>query len=182
MSGIFPNEEKRELLLNLLTAMGCHKVVVTFSGGGDSGSVEGADVYDKDGNIIDIEGRECEWETSASYLSKETGSWERKSEVKMMSLHDVLKNVTESALEDTQLDWYNNEGGQGQLEIYPLETPVRIELNVGINITTTEDHYFNFSDVEDEEGEPTQYADLDAVEKVRDKLLEQMEIRIKETK
>jgi hypothetical protein len=153
MTQLFPNEQRKELLTNLLLAMGCVKVVVHFAGGGDSGSIEDVYVLDKDTAHLAIDHIELEWEEASDNFDEANTNWVRHYAVRLMPLRDILKQMTESALESTGLDWYNNEGGQGNLYIYPTETPVRVELEVGINYTTTDDHSFDFTNDEESEEE-----------------------------
>lgn len=149
MSSIFPSKEKKELLVNLLLVMGCTKVMVHFAGGGDEGSIESVEVLDKDGNAINIDHVELEWEREIAEADPRTNEWRERTETKLTSMHDILKEITENALEASGLDWYNNEGGQGDFFIYPTETPVRIELDVGINYTATDHHHHDYTDEEE---------------------------------
>lgn len=149
MSSIFPSKEKKELLVNLLLVMGCTKVMVHFAGGGDSGSIESVEVFDKDDNAINIDHVELEWQEETNELNPNTNTWVAVNKLNMASLHDILKQVTENALEASGHDWYNNEGGQGDFFIYPTETPVRIELDVGINYTATDHHFHDYTDEEE---------------------------------
>ena len=70
-----------------------------------------------------------------------------------MSLNLVIENVAYAAIESTGLDWYNNDGGQGTFEIDLTASPPTIHLGIGINYTETEDHSFNFSGSEENEGD-----------------------------
>lgn len=166
----FPNKDRKDLFLTLLKVMGGQRVSVSFSGGGDSGSIDSAELLDSDGKAIDLSNTMFEWETESSYHDPIVNDWRVKREVSEMPIGDILVKITEDCLEQSDLDWYNNEGGQGSLEIDLMTNPATINLNVEINYTHTESHNFDFTDGEDE-GEPTQYADLDAEDKAREELL-----------
>ena len=153
MSKIFPSKEKKELLVNLLLAMGCTRVQVHFAGGGDSGSIEDVYVLDKDGSQIGISNVELEWEEESSVFNEHLNQWGKKFETKMMSLDEILREITNQALEESGHDWYNNDGGQGDFNIYPTETPVRIELEIGINYMETTNHLHEYTDEEESEEE-----------------------------
>ena len=174
MPTTFPNKDRKHLLLTLLKVMGGHKVVVTFGGGGDSGSIENVELFSHDNNPINIEEAEFEWEEESHAFDVVQKEWVTTKQDKIMPLKDILQKITENALEESGLDWYNNEGGQGSLEIDLSEDPPAIILNVGINYTHTEDHMFDLTENEEGEEEPTQYADLTAEDKAREELLGQL--------
>ena len=146
----FPSKDKKELLMTLLKVMGGAKVHVSFSGGGDSGNIDNAELLDAEGNRIDLKGAEFEWESEESYHDPEEGKWRMRSVVETMPLNDILVKITEDALESTDLDWYNNEGGQGALTIDLTTTPPSIELSVEINYIHTDTTNFDFTDTEEE--------------------------------
>ena len=131
----FPSKDRKELLMTLLKVMGGTKVHVSFSGGGDSGNIDNAELLDSDDKPIDLKGAEFEWESEESYHDPDADKWRMRSIVETMPLNDILVKITEDALESTSLDWYNNEGGQGALTIDLTTTPPSIELSVEINYT-----------------------------------------------
>jgi hypothetical protein len=147
----FPNPDRKRLLMTLLKMMGGNKVHVTFSGGGDSGSIESVSLLDSDGNSVSLENTMFEWESESQFHNIYTGNWELKRDVEEMPLADILTKICEDCLDSTDLDWYNNEGGQGQLTIDLTQDPPSIDLNVEINYTHTENHNFDFNDDEEEE-------------------------------
>jgi hypothetical protein len=149
----FPNKDKKRLLLTLLKMMGGGMVEVSFSGGGDSGSVDNARLIGADGKEIDLSGAEFEWEREVGYHDQTLGKWAIKTEVAVMPLNDILVQITEDALDATELDWYNNEGGQGMLTIDLTDDPPKIDLSVGINYTHTNDYNYDYTG--DADGEET---------------------------
>lgn len=151
----FPNSDRKQLLMTLLKVMGGHKVEVRFSGGGDDGSIEGASLYDSEGKEISLKGTQFEWERDVSMFNRETNEWLDRSETLTMPVDDILVKICEDCLETTHMDWYNNEGGQGSLEIDLNTDPVSIVLNIGINQMHTEEYAFDFSGEEEEEDAST---------------------------
>jgi hypothetical protein len=77
--------------------------------------------------------------------------WVETDETKLTPVLDVLRDATEIMLEESGLDWYNNEGGQGSLTIQLDQSPPSVVLNVGVNTTTTDDHEFDYTDDEEED-------------------------------
>ena len=156
MTMIFPSIEQKKLLLNMLKVLGGHKARVGFCGAGDSGSIEDAVLYDQHGKEIDCKGITIDWTTQFSEynpLEKGSDKWVEREETEKTPVLEVLKNITEQMLEREGLDWYNNDGGQGSLEIDLTVSPPTIVLNVGINYTQTDDHEFDYTEFDDESEE-----------------------------
>lgn len=146
---LFPSKFHRDLVLTQLRTLGVSHVEVSFSGGGDSGSIDKAFCRDANGKKLDLPETKFDWPRERSTYTGD--GWKRETYTEKLTLEQILEALTNDALEEQGLDWYNNDGGQGQLTIDFAQSPPEIELNVGINITETEDHEFNFSDEEYEE-------------------------------
>lgn len=142
MKNIFPSKEEKETLLTQLNLLGAKQVYVTFRGGGDEGEIEETYFKDKHDNIHDIPNDMIAW-TKQTY-------GEQKSETKNETLVEVLEDLCYRALDETGWDWYNNDGGQGELIIDFTESPPKIDLSVGINTLSTEYHDYDLNEVEEE--------------------------------
>lgn len=145
----FPNKDSKTLLLTLLKVMGGYKVEVSFSGGGDSGSIDDVNLLDSNGESIDLQGAEFEWQRETSF--HDGNEWRKSMKTEVMPVFEILRGITEDALNETDLDWYNNEGGQGQLTIDLAQDPPKIDLLVEINYTHTESHNFDLNEEDEEE-------------------------------
>ena len=144
MQDIFPNEQEKTTLLTQLNLLGAKKVRVEFQGGGDSGQVEYVGYQDKNDEWNTIPDEITSW-TKQTYGSQEP-------QQERISLDEVLEDLCYRALDETGLDWYNNDGGQGNLTIDFSESPPKISLYVGINQTTTDDYEYDLNK-QDEENE-----------------------------
>ena len=136
----FPSPAHRERLVSLLKVSGVRRIEVSFAGSGDSGSIEGADAVCHDNTEFDLTNVRIKWpEQSMQVLDK--GQWVYKRSGKEIdkSLEEILKQVCEDALEEQGLDWYNNDGGQGELVMEFIDVEPSIILYTRINVTTTED-------------------------------------------
>jgi hypothetical protein len=140
---IFANEQEKATLLTQLNLLGAKEVRVDFQGGGDDGQVDGVYMLDNNGAEIELPDDMIAW-TTLTYGDQEA-------EAKPTKLVDALEDLCSRALDNTGLDWYNNEGGQGNLTIDFKENPPSIMLNVGINHTTTESYEYDLNDEEDTE-------------------------------
>ena len=144
MQKIFANEQEKTTLLTQLNLLGAKQVRIEFQGGGDDGQIEGVYLINNNDDYIDMPDDMIAW-TSLTYGNQQ-------SEQKPTKLVDALEDVCQRALDETGLDWYNNDGGQGNLTIDFRETPPKISLYVGINQTTTDDYEYDLNE-QDEENE-----------------------------
>ena len=142
MKNIFPNEQEKTTLLTQLNLLGAKRVVVTFQGGGDDGQIDEVYMINNNETFIDIPNDMIAW-TTLTY-------GDQQSEPKQTKLIDALEDLCSRALDNTGLDWYNNDGGQGNLVIDFTDNPPSIKLNVGINHTTTDDYQYDLNDEEEE--------------------------------
>lgn len=164
MAKIFPNKEQKTIFLNMLKVLGGHVARVSFSGGGDSGEINDAELLDANMNPINMDGITFEWtsttdkwvadatsDTGLEDLLGRKGAWKTVTITETLPIADILKNVTEQMLEHEGLDWYNNEGGQGSLDILLYSSPPTITLNVEINRIETDEHEFDYTDDDEDE-------------------------------
>lgn len=155
MSQIFPSEEHRTEFLMRLKLLGIAEIQVDFSGSGDSGNIEQAVATTADQQEVDLEGQPpMAWMEKHSKYNPKTQQWDETCTPVELSLANILYMMTEQALEESQLDWYNNDGGQGCFMIDFTESPPEIRLDVGINRMDTDEHSFRFSgtgEMEEEE-------------------------------
>ena len=142
MQKIFANEQEKTTLLTQLNLLGAKQVRIEFQGGGDDGQIEGTYIFDRNDNYIDVPNDMIAW-TSLTYGNQQ-------SEQKPTKLIDALEDVCQRALDNTGLDWYNNDGGQGNLTIDFRDNPPSIKLYVGINQTTTDDYEYDLNEQDEE--------------------------------
>jgi hypothetical protein len=143
---MFPSPEHRGVFLTTLRTLGVAKLIVNFSGGGDSGDIESVDAYNADMKTEIPLTTQIPWSSDGNYFNMNKGTWEKRTKEEVMTLEKIAKELTFKALEDQGLDWYNNDGGQGTLEIDFSTSPPTIQLDVGINYTSVEEHSFNLNE------------------------------------
>jgi hypothetical protein len=146
MSKAFPSTKHRTLLLSTLRLIGVKTITVSFQGSGDSGEITGAEALDVQGKPVDISKHSIEWEETYGSFCSDQNKWVEGSQVTTKSLEEIFTTITECALEEQGLDWYNNDGGQGDLTIDLSTSPPTIELNVGINYMETTQHSFDYTE------------------------------------
>lgn len=149
---VFQNKEQKDLFLTLLKVLGGRKAQVEFSGGGDSGSIDYVGLLDQENKEIDLTNATFDWYEKSSQF--EAGKWYvRYKPAPNMPVGDVLKTICEDALEESGHDWYNNDGGYGNLTIDLTETPPEIKLNVSIRYTQTDDYEIDLNEEDESEDE-----------------------------
>jgi hypothetical protein len=148
---LFPSKAKKDELLTRLKMLGVRHIEVTFQGGGDSGEIENAYAQDINKNQIDIKEEKMVWPTKESY--EENNEWHQRVVDKEWLIEDILKDITERWLQDTDHDWYNNDGGQGEMLIDFNTSPPEFYLNVGINYNKTDDYSYSLDEDDEYEEE-----------------------------
>lgn len=110
------NTEQRIHLAIAMVDAGYKFVRIGFAGSGDSGCID------------DISG--------AANLGDDLETIEPK------ALYDKIEEWAEQYLSTTNVDWYNNEGGQGYIEFNMTQVPYQFEASIDVNVVTTKtEHY-----------------------------------------
>lgn len=141
----FPSTEHRDRLLALLRAAGITSVRISYAGSGDSGNIEDVECFNAAGSAVATPPVSILWAQKSSVWNSTKMRWEPPSDDNAeTAIEDVLRDICDKALEDSGLDWYNNDGGQGHLLMnFPGDEEPEITLEVGINVTNVETYYFN---------------------------------------
>jgi hypothetical protein len=114
-----------------LKLAGATSIVISFDGSGDSGSIEYVDIKRSDGTSIKDE-LTVEFPKERSFYKD--GDWITEVDVKQIPVCEALEAYCYEELERTNIDWYNNDGGFGQMTIN-LDDKVEIELEVNTRYT-----------------------------------------------
>lgn len=144
-SSLFPSKHYRDALYAQLKLLPIVGVSIEFQGGGDSGEIYSIAPLKASDEVNEINLKDV------SILWQGVNGAET-----MMPLDKILEDVGYAALDMSNLDWYNNEGGQGSVEIVLNDGEPYVVMNMGINYTTTEDHTFDTR-----EGDLTEVAGLE---------------------
>lgn len=139
----FDSKDEAVALTTQLKMLGVAKVAISFSGSGDSGEIEYIELFNANENDIPMPTDMVAW-TKQTY-------GEQKAEQKQVKLRDALNDIGYRVLDETGMDWYNNEGGQGVVYLNIDSGSVfGVNVDMEINITQTEDHNFEYDPDEDE--------------------------------
>jgi hypothetical protein len=138
---LFKNPAETEMLFAKLILLKVSKIEVEFAGSGDSGQIDSVAAYDAHSVQIDLTVHQVPWDEPKSTLDA-SGNWVHTKENHDMPVNEIITQMCNDALEESDLDWYNNDGGQGTFTIDLSTNPPEAKLHVGINFTHTEDHEF----------------------------------------
>jgi hypothetical protein len=144
---IFPSDAYKQAYLDKLKEIGAAEIYVSFSGGGDSGAIDGVTATDKGGYKVSIEGIAMDWPKESQEYDATARTWIKKETVESQLLENVTENIVYNALEKTDLDWYNNDGGQGEFTLtFDEDGELKMNLTVGINFTTVNHYEFDLTE------------------------------------
>jgi hypothetical protein len=133
-------ENEMTSLLFKLADLGITGVKVKYDGGGDSGSIEWIGyTTEKCNTPEDVNDNVNDWETDSNLAELDS------------SAYSLIESFAENKLLDDIEDWWNNEGGFGNLCI--CVPSGKYIINNHIRITETEDYFHDgdlFSKTEEE--------------------------------
>ena len=123
-----------QCVLPVLREHGVGEINVAFDGSGDSGMIEhiGCLPDDREG-ILSIM-----MEHPTIQRTFEDGQWISRMEPIQQSVRKALEELTYDYLEDTDVNWYDNEGGFGELRIDVVQGTVQLEVNARYTEVSTE--------------------------------------------
>lgn len=136
---VYPNEcrprhhaENLRRVLPVLREHGVQNVIVSFDGSGDSGSIDGA-IYTPaiNSRAIAVEIQK----TSSAFVEWQ---WRHTQTIEQVGLDDAIHEIANDWLDETDVDWYNNDGGFGELIIDVEAGTVSLEVNVRFTERNTE--------------------------------------------
>jgi hypothetical protein len=131
----FYNCAHRDFILALLGTLGIKEVQIQFDGSGDSGTISEPALPRGDDIFIDVPCKYSKWEN---------GRFCETVTIEPRTLSQALKQVCEEALENCNVDWYNNDGGFGYMSIDLTTNPPDIYLEVNQRIVDTVHHEFRY--------------------------------------
>ena len=130
-------------LLPVLREHGVQYVEVHFDGSGDQGSID----------YVDYSPRDLAFDPDAVTLEHPRvsqcfhhGEWIQTRERLHGSVAEVLDALTNDYLEETGVNWYDNDGGFGQLDIEVEAGTVELTIDVRYTESTTE--FFSQRDIQ----------------------------------
>lgn len=127
--------ENLRRLLPVFRQHGIEKVTVTFNGYSDSGSIEDV-TYEPCDNPDALKSLLVEHISTTSFF--EDGQWRRTATPEQTTLEEVIDALTNDYLEETGVDWYNNDGGFGDLIVDVQSGTVSLVVNVRFTDERTE--------------------------------------------
>ncbi len=127
--------ENLRRVLPILRQHGIETVTVSFNGYSDSGSIEDIS-YTPCENPDALKALPIQHISTSSCF--EDGQWRRTTTPEQSTLNEVMDALTNDYLEETGVDWYNNDGGYGELVIDVQDGTVSLEVQVRYTESRTE--------------------------------------------
>ena len=146
-NAMFPTPGHRLEFMTKVRLLGVASVRVDFSGGGDSGDIEGAVFYDRHDNSLGdrVADTVLDWPTETSHFDPRTLEWiKNETTFEPTKLSEIVGQMADKALAECGLDWYNNEGGGGHFIFTFTPEGMDVRLNIGINHTETTEYSFDY--------------------------------------
>lgn len=126
--------ETLRCILPVLREHAVRGVTVLFDGCGDSGSIENIS-YDAPAAF---DGQNLTVQHDITTCHFEDGQWVRTTQTAQTSLNQAIDELTYNYLDETGIDWYNNDGGYGELTINVDTGTVALDVNVRYSDSTNE--------------------------------------------
>ena len=151
MSHAFGTKKMFARLCAHLLVHGVKEVVVDFDGRRWDGLGDVSLVF-ADGHEGDAEkilGTSLQALRTTSKYDYKKRQWIRSTVPALMSVEELLKDATNVALEESGLDWYNNDGGFGKLFLRLCDSNTgrpELVLDMNIRVTSIEKHAFVYTD------------------------------------
>ena len=124
VDGLYMDTLRR--LFPVLLAHGVQQVTISFDGSGDNGSIQ--DIYYAAPDGFDAAAITIEHARASSNF--EDGQWIRTIELIQSTVPDAIEELVYDYLEETGVDWCNNDGGYGELVIDARDGTVSLDISV----------------------------------------------------
>jgi hypothetical protein len=131
----------KEEILKVLKKEKVAYVLVHFDGGGDSGSIEQVCFQGKGQNELKISSTIDFYDIESHFSNGEYVKTFKKSQ---KSLRDAFESIADEILEETGVDWYNNEGGYGDIVFNVNEGTVHCDMNQRIVQVESSEHEYKW--------------------------------------
>lgn len=121
-------------VLKYLAGLGVIEARVEFAGSGDSGQIQDVNIEHAIGDphkVLKMPIEVPEGVTTQYHANPPA------------TVEELLEELAYHAIENTGLDWYNNDGGQGSVRIVPGTGELVVD--IGINYTTTDESRHDYS-------------------------------------
>ena len=120
-------------VLPVLREHGVEQVQVSFDGSGDEGHI--GDIYYLPQREFDLADVTVQHVSLSSQF--DDGRWVRTRCLAESPINDVIEELTDDYLQETGVDWYNNDGGFGELVINVQTGTVSLDIEVRFTESTT---------------------------------------------
>lgn len=132
---------------NVLAALARHGVVrvaCEFDGGGDSGQMQGISEYEgivEQNKLETVQVSEADWALVSHLYGRDNNR----------TLGAFIEGAAYTILNKSEYDWYNNDGGWGDVQLVPGEGRAFIDMNVRVTDSVNYEEDFSIAPQDDAE-------------------------------
>lgn len=141
-----------QIMMDDLARDGFTKAIVYFDGCGDSGSVESVSFYKGEQyiptdlttlNSDTLKTKKYPIVTTSTSYDEDSKKWVDLDESKLCSAPELIEHIAYQKLDESNIDWYNNDGGYGELMF--IFNKKKIKLNMNTRYTEVNTYNFSYS-------------------------------------
>lgn len=129
-------ENYRDQAFAVLTKYGISKVVVTFDGSGDSGQIENIEftsLFEHPDDFYYTTAVDLSWVEHQTTIGEfKDGAYVTRPNPNPPNLREMVETLANKVLDASQYDWYNNDGGYGEVIMLPGEGVLHLDMNLRI--------------------------------------------------
>lgn len=135
-------EKNKDSVLRSLLSIGATRAVVTYNGSGDSGQVEEIRLFSgKKELVLKSDDRVKLYRgTTLFNPADKFDPWKTSFERIELSLDEALQQIAEDLLDYNGIDWYNDDGGYGEVEIDIKKQKLKLKHNQRVMSENYEEH------------------------------------------
>jgi hypothetical protein len=151
-----------EIMMNNLLNAGLKKAIVHFDGCGDSGSIESVNYY-KDHNVLvtdlsvlhssALKDEKYPYESCSSAWDSVSNKWNETWTSEFANANKLIEIIAYEKLEESGIDWYNNDGGFGELTLFFNSKNVELDVNQRYTEVNSYTFKYNYLGKADDEGD-----------------------------
>jgi hypothetical protein len=151
-----------EIMMNDLLNAGFKKAIVYFDGCADSGSIESVNYYkDPDVLVTDLsvlhssalKDEKYPYESRSSVWDSVSNKWNETWTSEHANANKLIEIIAEEKLEESGIDWYNNDGGFGELTLLFDSKKVALDMNQRYTEINSYRFKYNYFGKADDEGD-----------------------------
>jgi hypothetical protein len=135
MDGVaFPSPELYWRYMSRLLELGITRIETEFSGSGDSGDIDYA-VFFSDAGEVQVGDQTIKWPKKVGSFNQALGGWQDTVIEEDVPFKHVTYDIARIVAQSYDYDWWNNDGGYGQLILRVVDGQLEADIDFHIRYT-----------------------------------------------